>query len=61
MTFGFQVWRFDKTMLLSTTLGTKSLELGGVIRFTNNDRRLLANRNILRPLDDLNRLEDRIL
>lgn len=61
MTFWFQAARFDKTMLLSTALGTRSLKLGGVIRFTNNDRRLFSDRNILRTLHDFDRLEDWIL
>lgn len=31
------------------------------IRFTRDERRLLADRNILRPSDDLDWLEDRVL
>ena len=61
MTFWFQAARFDKTMLSSTTLDMRNPKLCRGVRFTNDARRLLTDRNILRALDDLDRLEDRIL
>jgi hypothetical protein len=49
-------------MLLSNPLMVRQLA-GDVSRsrLTHNERRLLADRNILRPLDDLDRLKDWVL